>query len=149
MEPLYTILTCFERNELSDIISDAERWPGVPSEVQPPLEHLLRRVTGGIGKLPPLPNRPQQQQPAEQARMATGGRVQAVSGVVPGVMAREAKIAAAPIRAVAADVGQQRAATSVRVDTRGSVTKVQAKPLQSAGVGKNRSVIDVLRALRS
>ena len=124
--PVYLFLTCFGRKELQGILEDAERWPGVPSKPQPTLEQLLQRVTARVGKLPPLPG---QKPSAQPVAAATGGRVEATT-LPPRPMQQPAQ-AAAP--------RQQMASAA-------SATRHEPAPLPN--VQPNRSVIDVLRALR-
>lgn len=64
-ENFYRLHTVYGRRELTQIMENLNRWPGVASTVQPPLEQLLSRVNGRTGGLPPMPK-------------ADAGRVQAV-----------------------------------------------------------------------
>jgi hypothetical protein len=69
-ESLYRLHTIYARRELGQILENLNRWPGVASTVQPPLEQMLSRVSGrygsALGGLPPMPK-------------ADAGRVQAVA----------------------------------------------------------------------
>ena len=69
-ESLYRLHTIYARRELGQILENLNRWPGVASTVQPPLEQMLSRVSGRYGSasggLPQMPK-------------ADAGRVQAVA----------------------------------------------------------------------
>lgn len=130
-QPAYLYLTCFEKTELQGILDDAERWPGVASKPQPTLEQLLQRVTAGVGRLPPLPGR--------QATQATEAKVQTTTGYGQGRLNDSAKVAAFQ----QAQAFQQAAKPAPRM----AETK-PANPLM-AKANQGRSVIDVLRALKS
>lgn len=54
-ESRYALLTIYSRAELTHVLRDLERWPGLPSKVQPPLTTDLTKVTARTGGLPPLP----------------------------------------------------------------------------------------------
>lgn len=131
--PTYQYLTCFAKTELQSILNDAERWPGVASKPQPTLEQMMARVTSGMGKLPPLPNRKPTAQPAAQMTQATGASVKVVQGA-----AHAWGVGAVPLAKVEPATPKKTAA------------KPTAKPASSFMPTANagRSVIDVLRALR-
>ncbi|MFZ2586572.1 MAG: hypothetical protein WAZ18_00380 [Alphaproteobacteria bacterium] len=132
----YQYLTCFEKAELQAILTDTDRWPGVASKPQPTLESMLRRVTSGVGKLPPLPNRPPAQQPTVQVAKATEGYVQAKTGFAKGLNIPLAQTTTAVPKTTASK-------TSAKAG--------ETQPTSSfmAAANANRSVIDVLRALKS
>ncbi len=50
----YKILTIYGQKEMQSILTSLERWPGLPSKVQPKLDDLLTRVRARTGSLPPL-----------------------------------------------------------------------------------------------
>lgn len=54
-ESRYIIQTIYSRTELEHVLSGIDRWPGVPSKVQPPVTADLSKVTARTGGLPPLP----------------------------------------------------------------------------------------------
>ena len=131
--PAYMYLTCFEKKELQGILNDAERWPGVSSITQPTLEQMMQRVTARVGKLPPLPNRAPAEQPAQQLAQATGAQVHQVRGA-----------------AHAWGVGSVPLASTEPAPVKKTAPKPAAMPTETPYVpaNANRSVIDVLRALK-
>lgn len=55
--PAYALCTIYARSELNQALSSIDRWPGLPSKVQPHkprLDETLARVTAHQGNLPPL-----------------------------------------------------------------------------------------------
>jgi hypothetical protein len=78
-ESFYRLHTVYARRELVQIMENLNRWPGVASTVQPPLEQLLSRVSGRTGGLPPMPK-------------ADAGRVQAVAATPTEPQAQLAEI---------------------------------------------------------
>lgn len=138
--PAYMVLSAFTTAELQTMLDDAARWPGVASTVQPPLEQLLQRVTAGT-KLPPLHRN---QMPAQAAQQPTGARLQTLNDVVPGAMANEAKAAQYGARNTGWQNSLNVAEASGYAYQPATKTKAPAtSPMQG------RSVIDVLKALRS
>lgn len=93
--PLYTLLTTYERKEMDSILANLDRWPGLPSKVQPSMEQLLQNVS--VSKtLPPLHH------PKTQAPTAfDGARIeqvrQAVRDTAPEVQALAARLMAATV----------------------------------------------------
>lgn len=135
--PAYMILAAFTTAELQAMLDDAARWPGVASTVQPSLEQLLTRVSAST-KLPPL----HRGQGASQ--QPTGARLQTRNDVVPGAMANEAK--------AAQQTGWQNTLSVPEVSTYAYQAPVNKAPTTSSTVAsptQGRSVIDVLKALRS
>lgn len=150
--PAYTALTAYSDKELREVLSGAERWPGVASKVQPSMESLMARVRVGSG-LPPLTQKP------------TAAKVQTTSGIVDGAMSVEAKIAAMKAefersrnarvaatyaaKVVAADtlVAKAPAAAAKKVSAK-SQSSTLAAPAPTFNPNQGRSVVDVLRALR-
>ncbi|MCP5405712.1 MAG: hypothetical protein H6922_05780 [Pseudomonadaceae bacterium] len=130
-QPLFAPLTCFSLRELSKMVDDARRWPGVASKVQPTMEQMLQRVNVRIGKLPPMPG----QAPVTEAKLTES------RGFARGVMEREAKVATVQhIAPVQADAPRKVAAK-----------KPAPAPQPAAPVfnkNQGRSVVDVLRALK-
>lgn len=55
--PAYAHLTCYALEELQRILADVQRWPGVPSKVQPTIETLMAKMRDGGRGLPPMPTR--------------------------------------------------------------------------------------------
>lgn len=53
-ESRYALLTVYTRAELEHVLQSVDRWPGLPSKVQPPLTQSapVRVQTGGLPKLP-------------------------------------------------------------------------------------------------
>lgn len=103
--PTFKLHTIYARSELNNALSSIDRWPGLPSKVQPKpqmLDMMLSRVTAKQGGLPPLPN-----QTAAKPSMpaATGARVElvkdALHGQSPEVQALAARLAAASLTAAA------------------------------------------------
>lgn len=136
--PAYMVLTAFAVTDLQTMLDDAARWPGVASTVQPSLEQLLQRVTSGT-RLPPIHRN---QTPAQAVQEApTGARIQSKNDVVPGAMASQAK--------AAQHGGWQNSLSVPEVSTYAyqPAAKPKAAPVPSPTQG--RSVIDVLKALRS
>lgn len=143
--PAYVYLTCFEKAALQGILEDADRWPGVASTPQPTLEQLLSRVTARVGKLPPLPNRQPVEQPAVQVAQATGGRVENITPTpvaVPVPTAPRTLSMAEALKAMKAPVVPVSA-------SKPKAAKMEKTPSSlAASANANRSVIDVLRALK-
>lgn len=54
-ESRYILQTVYSRTEMEHVLAGIDRWPGVPSKVQPPLTTDLSKVTARTGGLPPLP----------------------------------------------------------------------------------------------
>lgn len=54
-ESRYALLTVYTRAELEHVLAGVDRWPGLPSKVQAPLDAMsvpVRVETGGLPKLP-------------------------------------------------------------------------------------------------
>lgn len=142
--PAYMALAAFTLKDLQTMLDDAARWPGVASTVQPPLEQLLANVTAGT-KLPPLHrNQPPSGAAQGQSQQPTGARIQSRNDVVPGAMAAEAKAA----QYGAQNPGWQHA-TNVPEAQPYAQQPARPKPAPAASPMQGRSVIDVLKALRS
>jgi hypothetical protein len=54
-ESRYMLQTIYSRLEIDHVLAGIDRWPGLPSKVQPPVTTDLSKVTAQTGGLPPLP----------------------------------------------------------------------------------------------
>lgn len=89
--PLYTLLTTYARGEMGKILADIDRWPGLPSKIQPTMEQLLQKVSVSR-TLPPL-HQPKAQPAFDGARIEQVR--QAVRDSAPEVQALAARLLAA------------------------------------------------------
>jgi hypothetical protein len=122
----YTTLTLYPRSELNVSLSSLDRWPGLPSKVQQPLESLLSRVTAQKGGLPPL----------KREATSTSARIPAVDGAtVSAVKSTPLQTAPKPV----ADFSSLRAPASAH----GRAVEPEADVIPEG------SAIAALRALRS
>jgi hypothetical protein len=145
---IYGLLTVYERREMENILTNIDRWPGVPSKVQPSLEQVLAKVSvSRRGGLPPMPHQRNQAQ-------IDGARVEQVRGAAQG-MAPEVQALAARLLAkgLVGQVKSTQASTSVTsemVSDRRYSAPVQPRtpPGMPAATPQRPTLIDVLKSMR-
>lgn len=157
--PAYALLTVYEKRELTRALEQVERWPGVPSKVQPPLEQLLSRVSVQRGKLPPLPQQrvasAPVQAPASAAAAFDSARIEqvrnAVRGTSPEIQALAARLLAAGMGAPVAEAVRAAPVAQPQVQPQASRFggRMEAEAEVPAVATANRpSLISVLKALK-
>lgn len=160
--PAYSLLTTYERRELDNIMAGIDRWPGLPSKIQPPLDALLGRVRVSNGTLPPLPT-------AKAAAKADGAQItreqvdlvrQAVKGHVPEVQALAARLLAAQredtlpapttLHSDSTPASEAPSAIAMLKQMRGGSVAVSSAHVPTAPqpTAQPRSLIDVLKQMR-
>lgn len=160
--PLYTLLTTYGRGEMDKILADVDRWPGLPSKLQPTTEQLLQNVSVRKG-LPPL-HQPKAQPAFDGARIEQVR--QAVRDSSPEVQALAARLLAAtsapmptpPMPTPPMPEGYQKANVYQPVAPRASASAygraAAPEPLPAAPIAASAkpaarpSLIDVLKAIR-
>ena len=144
----YALLTVYEKRELTRALEQVERWPGVPSKVQPSLEQLLSRVSARAGKLPPLPNqRPAAvAAPVAPAAAFDSARIEQVRNAVRGT---SPEIQALAARLLAAGMGSATAEEPVAAPVANRFGgRMEAAPDVPAAAANRPSLISVLKAMR-
>ena len=171
-ESRYILQTIYSRAELEHVLKSVDRWPGLPSKVQPPLTTDLSKVSAQVGGLPPLPGQVQAALPA-QATSATIQQVQGGvtnQGAMPGWMQSyvQSQMAKAPapqkpvevVQALSQMMAEQKPAAApqslierlkmAKGETMSSVGRAPVPSMPAAVVqpAKAGSVIDILKGMR-
>lgn len=131
---VYQQLTCYTQAELTRIIANLQRWPGVASSVQPTLESLLNRPK--TSALPPMPGR------QASANASTPAPQQPSTSVIQTLKAVR------QTGALGGSITQTRTAASAVAASPAAKKAPVAAPTPAPTPRANTSVISVLKAMR-
>lgn len=133
--PHYVMLTVYARREIETILSGIDRWPGLPSKIQPPAEDLMAKLSNvrvQQGGLPPMPK-----------AQADGGRVETVQEKIAQVRAM-VRGQTDEVQALTAQL-----TASARAPQGGTVKAAPAPAVEPERTPRAASLIEVLKGLRS
>ena len=145
----YAITTLYPAQDVQKYLIELERWPGLPSKVQPKLADLLanQRIRAQQGGLPPMPNRVPQpvQAPVNGFNAAQVDQIRTIAKGMPAeTQALAARLLAGGLKAQAAQAPMPAAKPAAA--PLGAKIETSSTPAPRAPLGT--SLKDALAAMR-